>query len=198
MHHYVYIITNQLNGKQYVGDHSTNNLEDGYLGSGVLLLRAKKKYGKENFSREILEHFNTKQEAFDAQAKYINKFNTLKPNGYNLDPLGGHGTWGGYLSEESRKKISKSLSKSIKGRKLSEEHKKKLSEAKKGKKLSEEHRKKLSEAAKKRPSNRKGQHHSEKTKQKLSKLNKGRKHSEETKQKFKNRIPWNKGLKYSN
>ena len=53
MHHYVYIITNQLNGKQYVGDHSTNNLEDGYLGSGVLLLRAKKKYGKENFSREV-------------------------------------------------------------------------------------------------------------------------------------------------
>lgn len=64
---FVYITTNLINGKQYIGDHSTNNLDDHYLGGGVYLNRSIKKYGKENFKREILEQFGTKKEAFDAQ-----------------------------------------------------------------------------------------------------------------------------------
>jgi len=47
MIHYNYITTNNINGKQYIGAHSTNNIDDGYLGSGLLITRAKKKYGKE-------------------------------------------------------------------------------------------------------------------------------------------------------
>lgn len=55
---YVYIITNLINGKQYVGDHlsyctdETHN--DTYFGSGKIIMRAIKKYGKENFKKEIL------------------------------------------------------------------------------------------------------------------------------------------------
>ena len=51
--YFVYVTTNNNNKKQYVGDHSTNNLNDKYLGSGTLLTRAIKKYGKEKFKRKI-------------------------------------------------------------------------------------------------------------------------------------------------
>jgi len=88
--HFVFITTNLINGKQYVGDHSTNKISDGYLGSGrPYFQNALNEYGKENFKREELEFFNTKKEAFDAQEKYIIKYNTLMPNGYNLSPTGG-------------------------------------------------------------------------------------------------------------
>lgn len=53
---FVYITTNLLNGKQYVGDHSSNNIEnDIYLGSGSYFKNALNEYGRENFKREILE-----------------------------------------------------------------------------------------------------------------------------------------------
>jgi hypothetical protein len=63
---FIYITTNLINGKQYIGDHSTNNLNDNYLGSGrPYLKRALSEYGKENFKREIIEFFDTKEEAFN-------------------------------------------------------------------------------------------------------------------------------------
>lgn len=128
--HFVYITTNITNGKKYIGDHSTKNLNDSYLGAGQALKLAVKKYGAKNFKREILELFETKQDAFDAQEKYIQKFNTMSPNGYNLSPTGGT-EMGGILSEETKKKISKATSKAQKGKPLTEFHKSQLSKGKK-------------------------------------------------------------------
>lgn len=62
MHYFIYKTTNNINNKIYIGIHKTKNLNDGYLGSGKLLLRAIKKYGKDNFSREILAYFDSEQE----------------------------------------------------------------------------------------------------------------------------------------
>jgi len=131
---FVYITTNLINGKQYVGDHSTNSLNEGYIGTGTLIIKAIKKYGKENFKREILEFCNTRYEAFKAQEKYIIKYKTLVPNGYNISPTGGLNEFGRH-SEKTKKKISKVTSgknNGMFGKKHSEETKKKWSEKRKG------------------------------------------------------------------
>ena len=58
-YHYFYKITNCINGKFYYGIHSTNNLNDGYMGSGKRLKCAIKKYGVENFNKDIIKFFNS-------------------------------------------------------------------------------------------------------------------------------------------
>jgi group I intron endonuclease len=134
--HYVYIITNLLNNHQYVGDRSVYNVDqDEYFGSGTLLKRKIKEYGRENFKKEILEFFKTRDEASIAQEKYIRLFKThVSQGGYNL-------TWNGtFISEERNGKISRKLRNRI----VSEETKMKL----RGHFVSEETRKKQSEKAK--------------------------------------------------
>lgn len=143
--HCVYITTNLINGKQYVGDHSTTNINDNYLGSGKHLLRAIKKYGRKNFAKEILETFETKEEAFNDQSKYIKLYNTLTPYGYNISPKGGHQVIGG-LSKVTKQKISENNSRFWLGKKITEEVKNKNREAHLGKKLSEEHKKKIGDS----------------------------------------------------
>ena len=50
----VYRTTNLINGRYYIGSHHTFKIEDGYLGSGVILKKALRKYGRSNFSREVI------------------------------------------------------------------------------------------------------------------------------------------------
>lgn len=70
--HYIYKTTNILSGKYYIGMHSTDNLEDGYMGSGDRLRSAIRKHGKENFNREILEFFDTRKELSDREEEVVN------------------------------------------------------------------------------------------------------------------------------
>ena len=56
IHNIVYKIINLINGKYYYGIHSTENIFDGYMGSGKTIVNAIKKYGVENFTKEIIEH----------------------------------------------------------------------------------------------------------------------------------------------
>ena len=143
---YNYITTNLLNNKQYIGTHSTSNIDDGYLGSGKLMLRAIKKYGKEGFKREVLCKCETIEEAYVNESIFIEKYNTLQPNGYNISPKGGHGIMGS-MAEETKRKISKTkmgeknpmygrLGKDNPnyGKHPSEETRKRMSESRRGKK----------------------------------------------------------------
>ena len=104
--HYIYLTKNIVNGKSYVGKHTyrgKDSFDKNYLGSGYLLKRAIKKYGKDNFIQEILEYNSSKEENTEREVFWIKKLNTLVPNGYNIDK---GGTGGGvYLSSENSKFI---------------------------------------------------------------------------------------------
>jgi group I intron endonuclease len=101
---FIYLTTNLINGKQYVGSHNGDKY-DSYLGSGKNIIKAIKKYGRKNFKREILESCNPENNLL-LEEKYISKYNTLIPNGYNISPSGGHGL-NGKISKISREKSSK-------------------------------------------------------------------------------------------
>lgn len=71
MIHFTYITINNLNKKCYIGKHSTDNLEDGYIGSGYNLNRAIKKYGKKNFTCDIIRFYPTDEEAYQAEIELL-------------------------------------------------------------------------------------------------------------------------------
>lgn len=83
-YNYFYKITNLINQHFYYGIHSTNNLEDGYMGSGHRLHNAYKKYGIKNFQKEILKYFNTRQEALNYELEIVNEKLVNDLNCYNL------------------------------------------------------------------------------------------------------------------
>lgn len=84
----IYKTTNLINGKWYIGKHTKGNPD--YLGSGVALLRAIKKYGKENFSREILAECSL-DDVDNLEREFIRKSQAvLDPMSYNMN-CGGAG-----------------------------------------------------------------------------------------------------------
>lgn len=89
----IYEIKNKINGKVYIGQHSSDEFGT-YWGSGKLIKRAIKKYGLDNFERFILERCSTKEE-LNEREKYWIKENDSINKGYNL----AEGGTGGDTSE---------------------------------------------------------------------------------------------------
>jgi hypothetical protein len=87
-YNYVYRIVNKLNNMEYVGVHSTDNLNDNYFGSGTYLNNAIKKYGKENFTKEIIKTFDSRQSALNEENRIVCVDYVKKNTVYNL-VLGG-------------------------------------------------------------------------------------------------------------
>lgn len=87
-YNYFYKITNNINGHFYYGVHTTDNLDDGYMGSGTRLKYAYKKYGIENFTKEIIKYFDTNKEAYEYESEIVNENLIYDENCYNLS-LGG-------------------------------------------------------------------------------------------------------------
>jgi hypothetical protein len=98
-YHYTYKTTNLINDRYYLGMHSTNRLDDGYLGSGKRLYYELNKYGRDNFKFEILKEFNSREELVQAEINLITEQDLKNPNCLNLKS-GGSGGW----SEEVREK----------------------------------------------------------------------------------------------
>jgi hypothetical protein len=91
MYYFIYKTTNNINGKYYYGAHSTKNLNDGYLGSGVALKKAILKYGKENFIREVVEFCDGAEEMYLKEEKIVSE-HYKKEECYNIN-VGGKGGW---------------------------------------------------------------------------------------------------------
>ena len=210
-YNYIYLITNQVNNKIYVGKHHTDNLDDGYMGSGKLIKKAIQKYGIENFTKEYLAFCDTEEKLNWFEKFYIKKYKA-RESGYNLTD-GGDGMIGYKHTDEYKKHMSALMSTLHKGsgnpmygknaedymtlEAIKEKHRK-LSESNKGKHfMTVERKQKISEMNKGKTSPMKGKHHTEEAKQKLSAANKGKhnhkgennpfyskEHSEETKQKI--------------
>ena len=88
MFHYLYKITNKINGKFYYGVHNTDNLNEGYMGSGFALKKAYKKYGIDNFEKEIIEFFDTTDDAFKKEHEVVNEEMVRNHQCYN-NQIGG-------------------------------------------------------------------------------------------------------------
>lgn len=183
-YNFVYKTTNIINGKEYTGYHGTDNLDDGYLGSGKLLKRAIEKYGPESFIREILEFFDNPKDAFEYEKKIVNEEYVKRDDTYNLS-IGGNvcilygesnGFYGKSHSNETKSKIrEKRLGKSV----HTEESKRKISEKSKQRWKDPDYRKRTISSLSNRIV-------TDETRKKLRDAHLGKTFSEETKQKISN------------
>lgn len=181
---FIYKTTNLINNRVYIGKHSTDNLDDNYLGSGKLIKQAINKYGRDNFKREILEFCNNEEGLNKKEVKLIMEQNSTKRSfGYNI-ANGGEGTLGLVHSEET--KLGFSLNRMGDknpnfNNKMSDSSKNRISVANTGRKVSKEMRRKLSIS-------NIGKIRSEESKEKYRKANLGDKNPMFGKK------PWNEGM----
>ena len=89
MSHYLYQITNKLNGRIYIGAH-TGEYDDDYYGSGKIIGQAHRKYGLAAFEKTVIETFETSDEMFAKERSVVNEEFLARPDVYNI-ALGGYG-----------------------------------------------------------------------------------------------------------
>lgn len=166
-YHFIYKTTNLINGRYYIGMHSTNNLKDGYLGSGKKLRRSINKYGVENFKCEILEFLTDRDSLAKREKEIVNEELLKDPNCMNLK-LGGEGGWGSLSKEQLQlggKNGNLALTKRLKVDNILKE-KFRLNAIKQ--------LERLYKLGKVKHDNFKGKYHSNETKQKMSLAKKGK------------------------
>lgn len=114
MVYYLYKIVNRVNNNFYIGRRAYAGVDvsnDNYFGSGLRLKAAIQKYGKENFTKEIIQIFDSEEELITAEKNIVNEALISRSDCYNL-AIGGNGGYTYYSerifkhSEESKRKIS--------------------------------------------------------------------------------------------
>lgn len=194
MYGYIYITTNNVNNKKYIGQRK-GEFDLNYYGSGKIISQAVVKYGEENFSVEMLEQCESREKLNECERWWINHFDAVNRKDFYNIAKGGEGghTIAGY-NDEQKSIYSKNMSKSLKGRTFTDEHKHKISESLKnanlkrkgkdnpfyGKKHSDETKRKIAETK----SKQKGWHHSDEAKRKIGEANRNRIVSKETRLKM--------------
>lgn len=110
-YYYIYKTTNLINERFYIGRHSTNNLEDGYLGSGSIIKQAINKYGINNFKCEVLEFCKSIEDVIKREEEIVTADFIQNPLCYNAKPGGGNNyvvtvAWTDERKQQQRERIS--------------------------------------------------------------------------------------------
>lgn len=148
--HYIYKIT-RFDGRYYIGMHSTDNLDDGYFGSGKLITRSIRKYGISKHTKQILEFLPSRQDLRNREEQLVNEEILGDPLCMNIR-TGGDGN----SSEDSRRfwlqhpEWREATSKRTKELWQNPEYRAKLLKALSERTISEQHRKSISDHAKAR------------------------------------------------
>lgn len=163
--HFIYKTTCLITGRFYIGMHSTDVLDDKYLGSGKQLQWSLKKHGRDSHCREVLEHCENRETLIIREKDVVNHHLLADDRCMNL-AIGGEGGAVAEITQERKARVSAKM-KGVPRGPMSEETKKKLSVAKKGRPLSEAAKAKMSASTK-------GRKMSEEQKALLSKVKSGR------------------------
>lgn len=195
MYGYIYLTTNNINGMKYIGQKKSEKfLHEKYLGSGSYLIRAIKKYGRDNFNTVLLDTADSFNELNEKEKYYIALYNAVESDGfYNQSPGGvlfgeGHikhhteetkrkislkssGENNGFYGKHHTKETREKMREAWKTRSpVSKETREKLSKVHKGKPFSESHKENLSKSLSKAMT---GKKLCDSAKRKLSEYNKG-------------------------
>lgn len=179
MFYTIYKITNQINGKFYIGSHKTVDLNDNYMGSGKYLARSIEKHGIENFTKEILFIFDNPEEMYAKEAEIVNEDFLAEENTYNLK-LGGFGGWD-HVNKSGLNGCRKGAIRGNERQKWLAENDPNWKGAENKAKASSENMKRLHAQGKIRYDTFTGKKHTDESKKKISESHAGK-------------IPWNLGL----
>lgn len=169
-YNYIYIITNKEDNKKYIGKHSTNDLEDGYLGSGTKIKELLKEGKRNLLIKEIIEFCSSEELAYEREKYWIDYYNAVQDeNFYNIKD-GGQG-----LPPSQNKEIREKIrQKALERRTWQGDN-------------NPGHIRAKELIGEGNPFY--GKHHTEETKEKIRQAALGRKLSEETKQKIREHAP---------
>lgn len=127
--HFIYKTTCTVSGRYYVGMHSTNDIEDGYLGSGEHVTRSMRKHGRSSHTREIIKFLPDRDALKKFEKEYITEEMLADPMCMNIAPGGGGGRKPGFRHSVSTKakiaeanqnrdaEVNRKISETLKGRK---------------------------------------------------------------------------------
>ena len=195
-YHLIYMIYNKISHSIYIGKHTTLDINDDYMGSGVALHDAYKSYGIENFEKIILYCLHTENDAYLKETQIVTPDFIARTDTYNLK-CGGNGFCSYDVKGEKNYWYGKSLSgerNGMYGKQHTDIAKKKMADARQGKSpsnkgipLTQEQKDKVSKALKEKfigennPFYNKS--HTEESKRKISLTHIGKHRSEESKRK---------------
>lgn len=183
MRFYVYKVTNLLDGKFYIGVHKQKDGgTDEYFGSGRRIVSAIKRYGKQNFKKEVLQEFESLTEAFDHEKIILTPKVLESDSCYNLNIGGFGGSKSGHIKNFGKISLPRSIeyrnkiSRTLKGRStLTPEGRIKKSEKLKGNQHAKGNTYSHTDEAKRKIGNaHRGKILSSSTREKISKSNSGR------------------------
>lgn len=177
---FIYITTNMINGKRYIGQRKFSRKWQSYLGSGSVLRQAFEKYGRDNFIRDIVDIGYSAKELNDLEIEWIKNYNAYENKDfYNIADGGKSGNAFAGKTEEEMLVIKNKISLSKRGKEMSDKTRLKISETLKGKyignlnwnygkKLSEDVKFKISKAVEGENNGFYGKKHSLETKLKIA------------------------------